>query len=128
MSVESKWRWFGRAGHFIGGHDCLFHLCTDVGHYLVLTVGDYRPRRAEGMGMGSRMPDKATPLGAGPDRYETYVFRKKKGVCDCGCGMPKIDLSEIDGTLVDSDPAAVALHFEMCRKYAAKRKAKASHG
>jgi len=36
---ESKWKWFGDAGHFICSQWCQFHLCTLVGKYLISTVG-----------------------------------------------------------------------------------------
>jgi hypothetical protein len=36
----SRVKWFGHAGHFILGHRCRFHLCTQVGKYLVSTVGE----------------------------------------------------------------------------------------
>jgi hypothetical protein len=36
-------RWFGHAGHFICAEWCRFHLCTQVGPYLISTVGEYVP-------------------------------------------------------------------------------------
>ena len=33
-------KWFGSPGHFICSFDCRFHLCTQVGDYLVSTVGE----------------------------------------------------------------------------------------
>src|SRR5919106_127620 len=36
-------KWFGHAAHFICGRWCRFHLATQVGDYLVSTVGEYWP-------------------------------------------------------------------------------------
>ena len=42
---RSDWKWFGNAGYLIVGHMCRFHLCTQVGGYLISTVGQYWPER-----------------------------------------------------------------------------------
>ena len=39
----SKWKWFGHAGHFICGTHCRFHPPTQVGKYLISTVGEDWP-------------------------------------------------------------------------------------
>ena len=43
MIEEKEWKWYGNAGHFIGSNSCRFHLCTEIGDFLVSTVGDYFP-------------------------------------------------------------------------------------
>lgn len=109
---QESWKWFGRAGHFIGAADCLFHLCTQVGSYLISTVGDYRPRKGETL-----LP--AMEIGA-RRKYETYVFRTTgKPGRDCGCGMPDFVLMEIEGVGSNDDAGACTNHFVMCHKYAA---------
>jgi hypothetical protein len=107
---ESEWEWYGKPGHFIQSHLCVFHLCTRVGGYLISTVGDLRE--------GSK---EEKPLGGGPEPYETYVFRLGRwSRCDCGCGMPRpYRMAEIEGTRVMTAKQANDKHMEMCRKYAA---------
>jgi hypothetical protein len=36
-----NWKWFGSAAHFICGRWCRFHLATQVGRYLISTVGEF---------------------------------------------------------------------------------------
>ena len=43
MIEEKEWKWYGHPGHFICAFDCRFHLCTEIGEYLVSTVGEYLP-------------------------------------------------------------------------------------
>lgn len=115
---ESAWEWFGHAGHFIGGHDCLWHLCTRVGNYLISSVGDYRPATRE----ADRVDRPACPIGCNR-LYETYVFRlgnEPHQRCECGCGLASpVDLSEIDSMPAGTARDATTNHFVMCRRYAA---------
>ena len=109
---EKKWKWFGYPGHFIASSSCQFRMCTQVGAYLISTVGDYRPYEDRGR----------KTIGGGADSFfETYVFKAGK-VCDdegCGCGMPALgDPSEIDGERTATAGEATAKHYEFCRKYA----------
>jgi hypothetical protein len=109
----SKWKWFGFPGHFIGAHDCAFRMCTQVGDFLVSTVGSYRPDRGKEKDIGWKR------------KYETFVF-KAGAVCTvkgCGCGMPEIDGGEIDSEPANNPGDATANHYAMCAKYARKRKA-----
>lgn len=109
----SDWKWFGKAGHFICGHLCQHHLCTQVGAFLVSTVGDYHPDMNR---IGDRLGPQRT---IGCDRtHETYVFRVEDGRCECGCGLPNFDKSEIDSLSANSDAEADQNHITMCRKYA----------
>lgn len=107
----SEWQWYGLAAHFICAADCLFHMATGIGEYVVSTVGDLRHREAN----GNRSERKEIGL----DRmYETCVFETGGSLCTCGCGMPDISGSEIDG-LAANDPATARLnHMAMCAKYA----------
>jgi hypothetical protein len=109
---KAHWKWFGHAGHLCVSNYCKFHLCTQVGKYLISSVGDYRPH-----------DNKRETIGAGPDAfYETYVFKVLKGTkCtdpECGCKMPEVDLSEIEGVRSATAGEAMKLHAKMCLKYA----------
>lgn len=107
---ESDWKWFGYPGHFCAAQSCMFRMCTQVGDYLISTVGDYRPPHKE----------ERQTIGAGSDAYfETYVFKAGKP-CEiegCGCGLPAIDLHEIDGERAATAGEATTKHYEYCRKY-----------
>ena len=110
---QSEWRWYGMAAHFICGHDCLFHMATEVGGHMISTVGDYRPYGKDGK------RGKRTEIG--DDRmYETFVFTTKDSRCGCGCGAPEIDLHEIDAKAANDPKSACETHMEMCAKYAAR--------
>lgn len=113
--TAQKWRWFGHAAHFICGHRCRFHLATQVGPWLVSTVGEMPPHNA--------LPDandgKWYEIGLGRT-YETMVFRagapcKRKG---CACGLPEIDGSEQDFAGYNDAGAATVGHLKLCRKWA----------
>lgn len=110
---ESKWRWFGMAGHFICGSDCLHHMATKVGKYLISTVGEMRRRRPDG--------SWSSPEEIGSGRtFETMVFKLAGGECGCGCGLPSIIPSEIDFLPANDHKTADANHLKLCRKYARK--------
>jgi len=109
MISQAKWKWFGYAGHFIGGNSCYFHLCTQVGKYLISTVGEYHS-----------LDGKRQEIGV--NRYlETMVFKAGK-ICDeptCMCGQPRIDGSELDFDGYKTAGEAQAGHIKMCQKWAA---------
>lgn len=135
---KSEWQWFGDPGHLIVGHDCRFHLCTQVGPWLVSTVGKYLPdegvreieakhRGIELQGRGYyRRADYMNKIGyqtVGLDRlYETMVFRAGQP-CDaegCHCGMPTPDdFGELDMDGYNSAGEATRGHMAMCGKWAA---------
>jgi hypothetical protein len=134
---EAEWRWFGCAGHLIVARWCQFHLCTQVGEFLVSTVGEYVPDETvreilastrgvvlEGQG-DARLADYMRKLGyeeIGYGRtYETLVFRTTGDVChapDCACGLPTVDYRELDGRGYTSAGAATLGHLDMCRQFA----------
>jgi hypothetical protein len=109
---QSEWKWYGLAAHFICAHDCLFHMATQVGDHMISTVGDYR-QQEKGGGLSERKE-----IGCGRT-YETFVFATTGDVCDCGCGMPSLNLSEIDSEAANDPATARANHMAMCEKYAA---------
>lgn len=136
--TAKNWKWFGNAGHFICADWCQFHLCTQVGKYLVSTVGDYFPEQStreilaksknvvlEGIG-DARRADYMRKIGydqVGCDRkFETMVF-KTSGKCKakgCGCGLPRIIPSELDFLGYNDRKSANAGHMKLCKKWANK--------
>lgn len=110
MTPIEKWKWFGLPGHFIAAASCRHHLCTQVGRYLVSTVGDYYPRGKD---------NRRETIGC--DRFfETFVFNLTKGKCECGCGLPKFEPSEIDSLPANDVATADRNHMKLCRKFALK--------
>jgi hypothetical protein len=134
---ESEWRWFGHAGHLIVARNCQFHLCTQIGDFLVSTVGEYVPDEPvreilcdvrgiilEGRG-DDRLADFMRKVGyeeIGFGRtYETMVFRAGD-VCHapgCACGLPAIDGHELAARGYTTAGAATLGHLELCRRCAA---------
>ncbi len=146
---ESEWRWFGNAGHLCVADWCRFHLCTQIGPFLVSTVGEYVPEEAvreihchvRGIVLNGRGDERLADymrqvgyqeLGAkeyrdgviGPGRtYETMVFRTTGEVCHeagCGCGLPRINGESLDMRGYHTAGAATIGHLEFCRQYAAE--------
>jgi len=105
--IENKWVWYGNTGHFCASRDCEFHLCTEVGEYLVSTVGEYYPDKKQSM----------QPLGLAENSfYEVSVF-KWNGRCKCGCGLPKINPSALEQSRYETPKEANEEHLKMCLKY-----------
>lgn len=109
MQSRAGWKWYGYAGHFVGGKSCAFHLCTRVGGFLISTLGDYYPRSGNG---------KREPLGASGDSwFETFVFK-----CDGEeeSGDPKMadGFTEIDSERYAKSIDAERGHYRFCEKYA----------
>lgn len=123
---RSQWKWFGDAGHFICGRWCRFHLCTEIGKYLVSTVGAYvHPSKSKGGEMAeSKWLAENWPgedIGCGR-KYETMVFEISGERCTylpCNCGMPQVVSTEIDFRGYNSPGHAAAGHMELCEKWAA---------
>lgn len=111
VTPATKWKWFGFPGHFIASDSCRFRMCTQVGKFLVSTVGAYRPKPSS----------LDTDIGYGR-KFETFVF-KAGAPCklkDCGCLMPEINGSEIDSLPANTAGDAQTNHMKLCRKYARK--------
>lgn len=136
MISESDWKWYGNHGHLIVGRDCRFHLCTEIGEYVISTVGEYLPdapvreiladtRGVKLSGRGDeRLCDYMKQIGyetVGFNRlYETMVF-KFVGRCQtdgCGCGLPSITGEELDFAGYNDAKAATQGHYALCKKYA----------
>lgn len=144
MIKIDKWKWFGNAGHFICGSSCRFHLATQVGQYLVSTVGQYWPER------GSReihakirdikwheankhllgdYYDAAYMKRFGYEQigynrlFETMVFKLKGEVCtakECNCGLPEIEPSNLDFSGTNTAGEAMTNHIKLCKKWSKK--------
>lgn len=123
----NEWRWFGTAGHLIVGRWCRFHLCTQVGPWLVSTVGEYvHPRHSEGSERAEAKYLERHPNGEeiGYGRtYETMVFRAGEPCVDpeCNCGMPSpTDWNELDSIGYNNRGDATRGHLALCERWAAK--------
>lgn len=120
----SGWKWYGFAGHLSVSEWCRFHLCTEIGEFVISTVGKYVPPHNGGGPEG----DEATwlkkhPNGAtiGCDRtYETMVFRAT-GHCtakECNCGLPLHEGGELASEGYNNPGDAAKGHMLMCAKVA----------
>lgn len=107
---RAGWRWFGYAGHFVGGKRCAFHLATLVAGdtILVSTLGHYLPRSGDG--------NTPEPLGSGSDTFETMVFRCN-GIESTG-DPNVVDFSAIDMVRYASSLEAERGHYAVCEKWA----------
>lgn len=106
-------RYRGFAGHFIAAAYCRFHLCCEIGDYLVSTVGAMVREGPEHTGG----PDVWADVGCGR-KFETFVFRLGADICECGCGDREIaEWSEIDSLAANDVRAATENHEAMCQKY-----------
>lgn len=138
---ESKWKWFGNAAHFICGNSCRFHMATQVGKYLISTVGEMWSERAvreiharchDPKWLDKNVHRKGDDFDfhymkrfgyeqIGCDRtFETMVFEAGKP-CDakaCGCGLPSISGSEIDYAAANDAKTATKNHRKLCLKWA----------
>ena len=125
MITQDKWKWWGFAGHFVCGNWCRFHLCTEIGEYVVSTVG--KLVYPSDSGSESQEHDFLTKHPNGREIgwsrfYETMVFRFNKR-CDapeCMCGAPLIDPTDLDFEGYYTPAEANAGHLRMCERWAEK--------
>ena len=121
-----EWKWFGNPGHFICAQWCRFHLCTQVGKYLVSTVGEYvHPRHSKGSESEDHKWTRDNWPGEdlGPGRkYETMVFYAGDPCTaeGCMCGTPNISGVELDSAGYTRRKEATEGHRAMCEEYANK--------
>lgn len=127
MIPISKWKWFGNHGHFICGRWCRFHLTTQVGDYLISTIGEYvSPRNSGGSEQAEYRYLTENPLGEdiGHNRkYETMVFKagllcKGPRCHDCDQPAPLGDC--LDAKNYNHAGDATRGHMEMCLLWAKK--------
>lgn len=134
-----EWKWFGNAGHLCVADRCRFHLCTQVGEFLVSTVGEYVPDSAtceilaacrkivlEGKGNARRVrwlrQNGYEKLGAGDGTYETMVFVAGEpcAIPDCHCGLPQISGIELHGEWYTTAGDATEGHYRQCLRWSAQ--------
>ena len=110
MIPRNQWKWFGIAGHYILGHRCQFHLTTQVGKYLISTVGE---RMEEGI------QQKVNHAWL----YETMVFFAGTPCTmeECHCGLPEHTGKCLDQKNYNERGLAQVGHMEMCIKFAKKK-------
>ena len=126
MIAQSEWKWFGDVGHFICGQWCRFHLTTQVGEYLVSTIGRYvHPRHGKGSEQDEQewLNNNLNGEEIGYGRYyETMVFHAGKP-CDvegCNCGLPALDGQELASNGYNTAVDAATGHMAMCLDFAHK--------
>ena len=137
----NNWKWFGHAGHLIVGSHCRFHLCTQIGDYLISTVGEYWPERAV-REIHASIHDPAWLVENGKLRgdtfdaaymnrfgyeeigyqrkYETMVFKVSGKICvikDCNCGLPTIVPTELGFAGYNMAGDAANGHMAICEKW-----------
>ena len=135
-----NWKWFGHAAHFSCGSRCQFHLATQVGKYLVSTVGELWLERSsrevhaqvhdpkwleKNRHLKDDYFDSAYMARFGFEeigcnrKYETMVFKAGKPCRskECGCGLLEIDGSELDFLGYNNVAAAAKGHLKLCRKW-----------
>lgn len=125
MIPAADWKWFGQAAHFICGRWCRFHLVTQVGEYLISTVGLYvHPRHSGGNERQEMEWLVKNPNGEeiGFNRfYETMVFLAGKPCAEegCNCGQPALASGEShDFSGYKTAGEATIGHYAMCAKWA----------
>lgn len=109
--MQSDWKWFGHAGHFICAAQCRFHLCTQVGDKLISTIGDYYDHK-----------NTRQTIGSGPtDYFETFVFQVTgPSSCtqvECQCNMPQVNWLELEGIRHETAGNAMRAHVSYCAQY-----------
>lgn len=105
--MKDSWIWYGNAGHLCVSNSCRFHLCTKIGQHLVSTVGEYYKSAdlvKQRIGSGEK------------DYYETMVF-KCGDPCECGCGLPDHDGSELECFRYSNAKDASEGHLKVCEFY-----------
>jgi hypothetical protein len=132
---HGNWVWMPHPAHLIVSRDCRFHLATNVGKYIVSTVGEYLPDgpirellaesrgiRIEGRG-DARLADYMKKIGfeeLGANRlYETMVFKSAPSQEDC-CPFELVS-GEVDSGGYTTAGEAYLGHMGLCRKWS-KRK------
>jgi hypothetical protein len=140
---ESQWKWFGNAGHLIIASWCRFHLCTQIGEYMISTVGEYWPDRPvreihadvhdpewlkqygilRGDTFDAKYLERFGYEEIGCDRkFETMVF-KAGAPCktkDCDCGLPwPTEWGKLNSNGYNTAGDATRGHMAMCEKWAA---------
>lgn len=141
MIPQQEWKWFGAAAHLCVGHWCRFHLATQVGNYLVSTVGEYWPERPvreshalvhDKLWLSKHQHLRGDKFDAaymerfgfetiGSERkYETMVFQAGTPCSrpECHCGLPELSGGELDMAGYNTAGDATRGHLAACKKWA----------
>lgn len=138
MTPKDQWTWMPHPAHFICARDCKFFLATEVGGYIVSTVGEYLPdsrvreifakcRMVKVDGMGDAWDrDYMDKIGyealSLPDwLYETMVFPSvDMPETECkGCLFKIESGNNLDGDMYKTPEDAFKGHMALCEKWAA---------
>jgi len=133
----SEWKWFGHAAHFICGRWCRFHLATQIGGFIVSTVGEYLPPESSREYTAARKGIPITGRGEQAEaeyirkvgyeeigygrKFETMVFRAGKpcSAPGCSCGLPELSPpNELDFEGYNTPGEAAAGHARLCQTVA----------
>lgn len=141
MTSKDKWTWMPHPAHFICADNCRFHLATEVGGYIVSTVGEYWPdsrvrriyvesRGVEIKGRGDEWDANYfkkfgyEEIGAGI-KYETMVFKSKKHsskdkdyLC---CKFEIANADSLDFLGYNTATEAYKGHMKLCARWAKKK-------
>ena len=107
---RKDWIWMGHAGHFILGKECQFHLFTEVGGYIVSTIGELVLPEIPGL-----KHEKFEDLGYNR-KYETMVFKSRKSERLC-CPYEMDKANELDFLPANNPDTATKNHYELCEKW-----------
>jgi hypothetical protein len=108
----SKWEWYGEPAHLCVSNDCHYHLVTQVGKFVISTIGDYHPQPSCGISKSEHTLECGA-VEIGFDRFfETMVFLGKNGRVT-GAG-------ELDSCGYQTPEEAQKGHLKMCKKWASE--------
>lgn len=102
MILREEWKWFGMPLHFICSDDCRWHKATQIGEYIVSSVGDMKSPLS---------PKRGYEIGHNRS-YETMVF-KVDGTKE-GCACPNFTGSELFCEGSNDHTEADAIHDKIC--------------
>lgn len=142
IKEEKKWIWMPHAGHCIIGDQCIFHLNTYVGKYIVSTIGEYNPdESSKRIHASIHKPEwykqnenlkgdyfkRAYFKEFGFEeigfnrKYETMVFKAKRGSKNIPCcKFIMANPSSLDLEGYNNAKDAVKGHMKMCKKWSKK--------
>lgn len=106
MTSKLDWTWLPHPAHFIGADECRFRMATEVGGYIVSTVGEYR----------SSLTQKVEEIGY-RRKYETMVFKSKPSDSGCCPFEAIIEGGELDMSGYNEAADAYRGHIELCEKW-----------
>ena len=121
MSTPDQWTWLPHAAHLCVGNYCRFHIATEVGGYIVSTVGEYVP---DSIMHKIRGKDRTgfEDIGWGR-KYQTMVFKSQVVTQPTCCPFRQDEGGELDMVGYNDPAEAMAGHMRLCRKWAKKEAA-----